>query len=105
MIIQLSAMRSDRAVTYQRDGDTLLIDGEPVDLSGDWAELRSESEGEPLEPSGNLLAGVRDESGQVTLTARAPHRANAPVSERFPEPVALGDGEAVTFPREAIEDD
>jgi len=104
MKLELSTQRSDAEITYAVDGETLTINGEPIDLSGDWVKLEPDNEGEPLEPSGNLKAGTRDpDTGEITLTVRAPHRANAPESERFPEPITLNDGEEVTFPRE-VED-
>ena len=93
--------RSDTPVTYAVDGDSFLIDGTPIDLSGDWVKLEPDNEETTLEPTGNLQAGTRDpDTGEITLTVRAPHRAGAPESERFPEPIELVDGEAVTFPRE-----
>ena len=102
MKLELSAQRSDTEVTYAVDGDAFKINGEPHDLSGDWVKLEPDKEGEPLEPTGNLKSGERDpDTGEITLTVRAPHVANAPESERFPEPITLNDGEAVTFPREA----
>ena len=100
MKIILSAQRSDKTVTYAVDGDTFKINGEPHDLSGDWVKLEPDAEGEPLEPTGNLRAGERDpETGEITLTVRAPHGPNAPESEKFPEPIELKDGETVEFPR------
>ena len=100
MKLILSAQRSDKPVTYAVDGDTLTINGEPHDLSGDWVKLEPENEGEPLEPTGNLKAGERDpETGEITLTVRAPHSPNAPDSEKFPEPIELKNGEKVEFPR------
>ena len=96
--------RRDNTVTYAVDGNTFLINGTPIDLSGDWVKLESENEGSSLEPTGNLKAGTRDpDTGEITLTVRAPHRAGAPESERFPDPIELADGESVTFPRE-VED-
>ena len=101
MKLILSAQRSDKPVTYAVDGDALTINGEPHDLSGDWVKLEPDTEGELLEPTDNLKAGERDpETGDITLTVRAPHAANAPESERFPESIELHDGESVTFPRE-----
>ena len=101
MKLKLSPQRSDAEITYAVDGDNFLINGTPIDLSGDWAKLEPDEEGEPLEPTGNLKAGERDpETGEITLTVRAPHGPNAPESERFPEPIELHDGESVTFPRE-----
>ena len=100
MKLILSAQRSDKTVTYAVDGDTLTINGEPHDLSGDWVKLEPDAEGEPLESTSNLPAGERDpETGEVTLTVRAPHGPNAPESEKFPKPIELKDGEAVEFPR------
>ena len=101
MKLKLSAQRSDKPVTYSVDGETLKINGEPTDLSGDWVKLEPDNEDEPLEPTANLQAGIRDpDTGEITLTVRAPHKANTPESERFPEPIELKDGESVTFPRE-----
>jgi len=99
-----SPQRSDLSVTYTRNGDTLTINGNAIDLSGDWSKLEPDAEGGSLEPTGYLLAGERDPgTGEITLTVRAPHKANAPESETFPEPIELQDGESVTFPRE-VED-
>ena len=99
MKLNLSPQRSDTEVTYELNGTTLSINGNAIDLSGDWAVLESD-EGEQLESTGYLLSGERDpDTGEVTLTVRAPHAANAPESETFPEPVTLADGESVTFPR------
>ncbi len=101
MKINLSPQRSDDTLTVVKQGDILTINGEPIDLSGDWVKLEPDAEGESLEPTGYLLAGDRDpDTGEITLTVRAPHKANAPESERFPEPIELQDGESVTFPRE-----
>ena len=100
MTLKLSPQRSDTEVTYALNGETLTINGAAIDLSGDWSKLEPDAEGEPLEPTGYLLAGERDPAtGEITLTVRAPHAANAPESETFPEPITLDDGESVTFPR------
>lgn len=99
MIIKLTPQRSDTSITYAVSGTDILINETPIDLSGNWALLEPDNEGEPLDPSGNLLAGERDPGGEITLTVRAPHKANAPESERFPEPITLDDGESVEFPR------
>ena len=94
--------RSDAEITYAVDGDSFLINGKPIDLSGDWVKLEPDNEESSLEPTGYLQAGERDpDTGEITLTVRAPHRDNAPESERFPDPIELADGESVTFPREA----
>ena len=101
MKLKLSAQRSDAEITYAVDGDDFRINGEPIDLSGRWVKLEPDDEESMLEPTGNLQAGTRDpDTGEITLTVRAPHGPNAPESERFPEPIELADGESVTFPRE-----
>ena len=104
MKLELSAQRSDAEITYAVDGDNFLINGEPIDLSGDWVKLEPDDEDSILEPTGFLKSGERDpDTGEITLTVRAPHAANAPESERFPEAIELADGEAVMFPR-GVED-
>ena len=102
MKLKLSPQRSDKTVTYKRDGDNFIInDNEPIDLSSDWVKLEADNEESTLEPTGYLLSGERDpKTSEITLTVRAPHGPNAPESERFPEPIELKDGESVTFPRE-----
>ena len=101
MKIKFSAKRSDKQVTYSRSGEAISINGDKIDLSGDWVKLEPDVEGGQLEPSGNLLAGTRDkETGEITLNLCSPHSANAPDSERFPEPITLNDGDSVSFPRD-----
>ena len=101
MTLNFSPQRSDAPITYKVSGTDLEINGMPVDLSGDWVKLEPDEEGDPLESTGYLKAGERDpETGEITLTVRAPHGPNAPESERFPEPIELADGQSVTFPRE-----
>lgn len=99
MMIKLSPQRSNEKITYAVSGTDFLINDSAIDLSGDWAKLEPDVVGEPLEPSGNLLAGERDTgTGEITLTVRAPHKAGAPESERFPDPITLNDGDSVEFP-------
>ena len=101
MKLKLSPQRSDVPVTYKVSDTSLEINGAPIDLSGDWVKLEPDNEGDPLEPTGYLLAGERNpDTGEITLKVRAPHKAGAPESETFPEPIALADGESVEFPRE-----
>lgn len=97
MKLLLSPQLSERTATYARQDDTLLINGDPIDLSGDWAVLEPDGEGESLHPSGLLFAGKR-EGGQIVLTVLAPHGSGAPESARFPEPITLANGQSVTFP-------
>ena len=100
MKLTLSAQRSDAEITYAVDGDDFLINGTPIDLSGDWVKLEANNEEPTLEPTGFLKAGTRDpDTGEITLTVRAPYGPNAPESEWFPAPIELQDGESVTFPR------
>ena len=109
MKLVLSAQRSDETVGYSRNGYVFGIvtrNGElqEIDLSGDWVKLEPDTDEESLEPTGYLLKGGRDpDTGEITLTVLAPHAANAPESETFPEPITLNDGESVTFPRETID--
>ena len=105
MKLILSAQRTDTEITYAVDVDNFIINGKPINLSGDWVKLEPDDEESTLEPTGNLKGGTRDpDTGEITLTVRAPHGPNAPESERFPEPIELADGESVTFPRTGGDD-
>ena len=94
MKLNLSPQRSNTEVTYSVNGADFTINGgDPIDLSGDWVKLEGDM------PEG-LIAGERNpDTGEITLTVRAPHKAGAPESETFPEPITLADGESVEFPR------
>lgn len=91
-----SPQLSNAQVTYARQGDTLTINGEAIDLSGEWAVLEPDNEGEPLHSSGFLLAGQRID-GEITLTVLAPHGLDAPEHVRFPAARTLASGRSVTY--------
>ena len=96
MKLILSPQLNSASVTYARQGDTLTINGEAIDLSGEWAVLEPDNNGEPLHAPGFLLAGQRID-GEITLTVLAPHGIDAPEHVRFPPAITIGSGQSVIF--------
>ncbi|WP_019558479.1 hypothetical protein [Thioalkalivibrio sp. ALE12] len=98
--------RPGQQVTFTRNGDTLTIDGESYDLSGDWVKLEwDEGEDRGLLRSGEKIDG----EPVITVTAYQP---DTPYHKRaksnglldaMQEPIALNDGESVTFPDYFVE--
>lgn len=86
MKISLTPVRSDEQLEVSREGDTLILNGEPFDFS-------------PLAPGASLPAEaiasewfvghVERVGGELELTIRLPHAANAPESTRFPVPITV----------------
>jgi len=84
MHIILSPTRTDTPLVASRDGDTLTLNGEEFDFG-------------PLEEGETLPADAIDSEwirgdveridGELQLTLRLPHGANAPQETRFPEPI------------------
>ena len=67
MKLKLSPQRSDKTVTYKRDGDNFIVnDNEPIDLSGDWVKLEADNEESTLEPTGPRLTWMLTGSAAST---------------------------------------
>lgn len=86
MKINLTPVRSDEQLEVSREGDTLILNGEPFDFSPLAA-------GASL-PAWAIASGwfdgqVERVDGQLELTIRLPHAANAPESTRFPKPITV----------------
>lgn len=99
MIIHFSPNYRDGTLTLERAGDTLIINGDPVDLSGvvegeplDWDEAYD------LHP---MLAGpVARTDGVLSLTLTLPHGPNPSPAVAFPEPVTVTQDGPIEVPRE-----
>jgi len=84
MHIKLSPFRLDARLVASRDGDKLTLNGKELDFS-------------PLEEGDTLPADAIESEwitgdvsridGELHLTLRLPHGANAPQETRFPEPI------------------
>jgi hypothetical protein len=102
MILTLSPARGDAPNTLEKQGDTLIVNGEAFDF-GFLAEgdtLRREA------VSGDWLASdVTRTGGELALTVVLPHGAYAPQETRFPAPLNVStDGPVVLPPWYAVID-
>jgi hypothetical protein len=101
MHITLSPTRRDGRPTFERQGDTLLINGEAFDFSGipEGATLPAEA------VASDWIAGpVSREGGVLHFTLLLSHGANAPEAARFPQPVTVTSDGPITLPAYEIEE-
>lgn len=85
MKISLSPVRSDESQPIiLKSGDILTINGEAFDFTGvtEGATLPSDAI-----VSDWIIGSVSRTAGQLELTIKLPHGANAPESTRFPLPI------------------
>lgn len=92
-IIYSPQYRSDGPLTLAKQGDTLTINGTPVDLSplpvGHKLPFEECQKGHPF-----LLAAQRNEDGQLEVTVLLPYGPGASEAVTFPQPVVvLQDGD------------
>lgn len=95
MIIKLSPIRSDLALSVRKDGDVLVINGVSFDFSRlpDGATLPALAVG-----SDTVLDPVERVNGDLTITLMLPHAADAGESARFPVDIVNPANGAVTIP-------
>ena len=96
MFINLSPVRADEHLTVAVAGDTLTINGEAFDFSPleDGATLPQDA----IE-SEHFAGPVERINGELHVTLRLPHGANAPHETRFPSPIHFtGNGEVALPP-------
>ena len=99
-LIPKISYRRGKSAVFERDGDTLKINGEEYDLSGDWAKLELEEGDSEL-----IRSGIK-EDGEAVITVTAyqpdtPRHKRAKTNgilETMEEPITLNDGDSVTFP-------
>lgn len=89
MIIKLSPVRSDKQLVLAVSGDTLLINGTPLDFSPlpEGAVIPATATG-----SSWLTEDVKRVNGVIQLTVMLPHAEGASEAVRFPQPLTAGDG-------------
>lgn len=94
--LNLSPVRSDESQPIVSvAGDILTINGEDFDFSviPDGATLPADG----IE-SDWIVGGVSRVDGEIELTVKLPHGANAPESTRFPAPIINPDDGAIMLP-------
>lgn len=104
MQITLSPVRSDAALTLERRGDTLIINGVPLDMSGipDGAVLSLED----VTDCPWLVSDITRTGGALHLTLMLPHAQDAPPDVLFPAPIhVVGDGPVAVPPHRHSADD
>jgi hypothetical protein len=89
MILNFSPQyRSDGPLTLAKQGDTLTINGIPVDLSplpvGHKLPFEQCQNGHPF-----LLAAQRNEDGQLEVAVLLPYGPGASEAVTFPQPVTV----------------
>jgi len=95
MKINLSPIRSDRALEITKTGDTLTINGIPYDFSQlpEGATLPREAIGCEF-----IVSDVNRVNGEIELTILLPHGANASHEARFPQPIVMNNDGQVVLP-------
>lgn len=96
MQITFTPMRLDQTLRVERVGDTLVLNGDVIDLSaaGEGAPLTREK----LDCDWLAADVMRDEDGELHLTLILPHGADAPEQTLFPKPLTLSDDGPVDLP-------
>lgn len=95
MKIVFSPIRKDAELTLEKQGETLIVNGQIFDFS-------TLAEGGEVTPEGDepvwFAAPVRRENGHIVCALFLPHGADAPEETLYPEPLEnLPDG-AVAVP-------
>lgn len=100
MHITLSPVRSDMPLRLERHGDTLVFNGESLDLSPipDGATLPAAATGCPW-----IAGDVDRRDGALHLTLVLPHGADAPPETLFPAPLMLVADGPVALPPYTLE--
>lgn len=101
MKITFSPMRKDEALTLEKSGESLVVNGVVFDFS-------TLQEGAEIAPEGDepiwFAEPVRRISGEIVCALVLPHGADAPSATLFPEPLeAVPDG-PVDVPRHSAPD-
>ena len=98
--ITFSPLSGDTPMTLEKQGDTLIVNGEAFDFG-----FLSDGDTLPREAvSGDWLASDVTRTGDALhLTVRLPHGQNAPEETRFPSPVPATQNGAIALPLFDIE--
>ena len=97
MLITLCPMRRDDRLTLSRSGETLTVNGIPLDLAA-----LPEGGAIPRDAvdCAWLVSDITRTDGEIALTLILPHGADAPHETLFPAPVrVVGDGPVALPPQ------
>lgn len=96
MQIVFTPQRSDEALTIEKSGDVLIINGQPFDFSplADGEVLPAEAVGSPW-----VLGDVTQLNGELQLMLLLPLGAEASTAARFPQPLSVQADGPVELPQ------
>ena len=99
--ITLTPMRLDTRLTLEKQGDTLIINGEGFDLSDipDGAVLPRHAV-----ICDWLASGIERTGDTVYLTLILPHGPNAPIETLYPQGITIALDGPITLPAHSIEE-
>ena len=99
MIIHLTPARLDRQLTIERQGDTLILNGETHDFS-------TLAEGEILYAETLdtiwIASDVTRSNGEIVLTLIVPHGPHAPPETLFPTSLHIDEDGPIPIPAYAL---
>lgn len=95
MHITFSPVRLDTPLVLEKQGDVLVVNGEPFDFEPvpEGATLPQAAIASP-----HFAGPVERIDGVLHLTVRLPHGANAPEETRFPAPIDVQTDGPITLP-------
>lgn len=95
MILTFSPLRSPAPLKVNRAGDTLVLNGDTLDLSAipEGATLPRAALNSPW-----IASDITRLDGVLRLTLRLPHGARAPQATLFPDPITLTTDGPVALP-------
>ena len=95
MQITLAPVRDETPLVLERSGDTLVLNGDILDLSTipEGAELPVEAVDSPY-----IAGPIRRENNVLFLTLALPHGADAPDETRYPAVLVLDEDGPVSLP-------
>lgn len=101
MEITLSPVRRDETLALERQGDTLILNGEVFDFTPlpDGATLPNSAI-----DSDWFVGPVTRVGGELNITLALPHGANAPQGTLFPEPIIMPPNGSIRLPIHSVED-
>ncbi|MCR9274397.1 MULTISPECIES: hypothetical protein [unclassified Mameliella] len=102
MQITLSPVRREGRPSIERNGDSLIIDGETFDFSGvpEGATLPADAVASEW-----VVGPVERIGGSLHLTLALSHGANAPAATLFPAPLAPTNGAIILPPYEEVQEE
>jgi hypothetical protein len=95
MKIIFSPIRSDETLTVEKQGESLVLNGETIDLSF----VQENQVFEPGEFPHEKIVGLARKNGKLEVILLAPHGINASEEARFPKPILNASDGLIDLPK------